>query len=792
MNSDLLHGFYLKDLLVDPGKGLITGRTRSLHLSPKAMDVLLCLSSRPGELVGRKELIKSVWGVGKGSQDALGHAVGEIRHVLGDHSDHPEFIQTLPKRGYKLIVAVKTIEEHSAVQESRPQITSGIDDLGLFDNLKQRGVLETALAYLVFGWLIVQVVDVLFDQLHLPAWAGTFVTVLVIAGFPIAIVLSWFLEFRHGRAVLHELSPKDTRRRRFSRTYKSVIAALAIAAIFVYVYDRNVGLPEPQEPGLRPVAEYANLPPVLENSIAVLPFYNLDGSSETRIFSEGLVDDVITRLSRVPGLLVSSRGDVFTLEPNSASQKVRERLRVALYVEGSVQIKDERMRIIVQLIDSATGFHVLSRSFDRKREDFFDIRDEITALTVANVRVALPPDTQAASTISGDDPSLDVYILYRRGMEASREPSSPGSLEDALQWFDSALDIDPDYAAAHAGKCSVYVDGYPIIDDPRYIDNAETSCSRALELNPNLDVVHAALGELYSATGKYEAAEGAYLDALKINQNSAESLTGLGNIYMLQKRTGEAKERFRQAIGLHPGDWSSYNAYGTFLYRSGRYAEAAAQYEVVVALDNQNMVGFTNLGTAYMLAGNFASATPAFQKAIEIKPRKATYSNLGLMYYYLGELDLSIDAHSRAVGLGPNDHLAWSNLGDALWIDGQREQAEEAFDTAEELAKSALRVNPNDPNYLMDLAWITTMLGKKEDADKLITRARTQAPDDPYVHYIEGLMLMQAGQKDSALSSFRIAAEKGYSLQMLAADPQLTALRGNPEFDKITEQAGSH
>ena len=99
-------------------------------------------------------------------------------------------------------------------------------------------------------------------------------------------------------------------------------------------------------------------------------------------------------------------------------------MRVALYVEGSVQIVGDRMRIIVQLIDSETGFHVLSRSFDRLREDFFDIRDEITRLTVANVRVALPPETRDAAEGLADDPSLDVYVLYRRGVEASLLPDA--------------------------------------------------------------------------------------------------------------------------------------------------------------------------------------------------------------------------------------------------------------------------------------------------------------------------------------------------------------------------------
>jgi tetratricopeptide (TPR) repeat protein/DNA-binding winged helix-turn-helix (wHTH) protein len=782
VDSDLLQGFYLNGVWVEPLKGEVRNQGRTFHLPPKAMEVLLCLASNPSTLVTRERLIERVWGAGQGSQELLGRAVSEIRHALEDHAENPEFIQTLPRRGYRLIArptAGTSQAGDTIAQPTRPE------DSGLLDTLKQRGVLETAIAYLVFGWLVIQVADIVFDQLHLPAWAATFVTALVIAGFPIAVILSWYLEFRDGRAVLETPHRRDARRRWFSRTYVSVIGAMAIAAVGVFVYDRNVGLPQapaPETPA--PAAEMA-LPPVLDNSIAVLPLLNLDGSAETGIFAHGLVDDVITRLSRVPGLLVSSRGDAYTLEPNSASSRVRERLRVARYLEGSVQMDGERIRIIVQLIDSATGFHVLSRTFDRPREDFFAIRDEITELTVANVRVALPPETRAAATLAGDDPSLDVYILYRRGIDASRRSGRSQSIESALAWFDQALAIDPDYAAAHAGKCSVYVAGYPVTDDPAYIDYAETSCARALELNPNLDVVHEALGELYAATGRYDEAEAAYLKALAIDPNSVAALTGVGEVYLLQQQPDLAEQRYRQAIGLHPGDWSAYNALGYFLYRSGRYAEAAEQYEVVVALDSRNVAGFRNLGAAYMMAADFASAAPAFQKANEIEPNALAYSNQGLMYYYLGRLEEAIAAHRRAVALAPKDHLAWSNLGDALWIDGRREEAQKTFQTARELAWGALQVNPNNPGYLMDLAWITAMLDQPAEARGLIDRARAQAPGDAYVHYYDGLIWLRAGDADAAIAAFGTAISAGYSVRMLSIDPQLTPLRDDPDFGRL-------
>ncbi|MDH3991151.1 MAG: tetratricopeptide repeat protein, partial [Gammaproteobacteria bacterium] len=585
MNTDLLQGFYLRDLLVDPPKGLVIGRAGSEHLPPKAMEVLVCLASSAGEFVERETLIDKVWGTGHGSPKALSQTVSKIRHALDDHPDNPKFVQTLPKRGYRLIVEAVPKAAHTVSSVPGTQDVTSVGDLDLFENFKKRGVLGAAVAYLIVGWLLIQIADIVFDQLLLPSWAGTFVTVLVIAGFPIALALSWYLEFRDGRVVLHELSPEDAKRRQFSRTYLSVIGAMAIAAVIVYAYDRNIGLPEAPIPDSAAISEEIVLPPILDNTIAVLPLLNVDGSDETQIFANGLTDDVITRLSRVPGLLVSSRGDAFTLNPNTASKRVRERLRVARYIEGSVQMAGEQMRIIVQLIDSETGFHVLSRTFDRPREDFFDVRDEITELTVANVRVTLPPETQAASIMASDDPSLDAYVLYRRGIEQSYRPKIITSLETALAWYDAALEVDPDYAAAHAGKCAVFADAFREFGDTVYIDNANASCRRALDLNPNLDVVHTALGDLYSETGEYSEAEEAYLNALEIVPNSVVALTGLGNTYMGQQNLEAAEERFRQAVGQHPGDWSAYNMLGNFLFDTGRHADAAEEYKRVIALD---------------------------------------------------------------------------------------------------------------------------------------------------------------------------------------------------------------
>ena len=785
MNTELLQGFYLGDFFIEPLKGQVVGKGTTAHLPPKAAEVLLCLASSPGELLSREDLIECVWGEGHGSSESLSHAVSEIRHALGDHADNPTFIQTLPRRGYRLVVEPVLADDNTESIVMGAQ--SAAQDLGFFESLNRRGVLETALAYLVLGWLIIQVADIVFDQLHLPAWSGTFVTSLVIAGFPIALILSWFLEFRDGRAVLGAVTPKDERRRRFSRTYTSIIFSLVFAAFLVFLFDREFGLPtEEIIPPATPVTSAPKLPPIVENSIGVLPFFNVDGSEETQTFANGLVDDVINRLARVPGLSVSSRGDSFSLDPNTASNVVRNRLRVAMYIEGSVEMAADSIRVIVQLIDSATGRHMQSRTFDQPREDYFRVRDEVTNLTVSSLRVALPDDIQAKSQATAHIPEYDAYLRYRRGVDELDKPGNITTLNAALTWMDAALEVDPEYAAAYAGKCRAYVVLFRETSDAEMISNAEATCANALDRNPNLDVVHLALGDLLHGRGKYSEAEAAYLEALRINPRSVDAMIDLADVYRLQQRTEQAEGLLRNALGLQPGNWRAYGSLANFYYRRGQYLDAAEQYQTILALDSRNESALLGLAASLMLAGDFEGAAPAFARAIDVRPKSTTYSNLALMHYYLGQHDAAIEAIRLGLELSPSDHLMWANLGDILTDAGDADAARDAYTRARELADVELDVNPNNPAVLMDAAWIDAMLGDETAARSGIARAKAASPDDPYASYYEGLIFARYGDIEAALDSLEQAIANGYSTTILEAEPLLASLHDHPRFVALT------
>jgi tetratricopeptide (TPR) repeat protein/DNA-binding winged helix-turn-helix (wHTH) protein len=784
VKAELLQGFYIGDVFVEPLKGSVTGRDFSEHLAPRSMEVLLKLAETPSTLVTREILLEKVWGNGKGTDEELDSAVAELREALHDKKEYPAYIQTVPDRGYRMILKPRftTADEPSFVPGASN--VASLDDLGFVHNIRQRGVLEAALAYLVSGWLLIQVADVVFDQLLLPPWLGTFVTWLVIAGFPIVLLLSWFLEYRDGKAVIDTGDDTLRPRKRFTRTYLSVVGSLAVASIAVFAYDYFIGLPEPETPPPLPGVPVEEVVEVEPNSIAVLKFFNVDGSEETEIFASGFAEELINRLARLPGIAVSSRGDAWSLGSSSTSEDIRRRLRVAYYVEGSVRLVGDALSVNVKLVDSDTGFQVTSRNFDEQIEDFNQIQREITNVAVANLRIAMPEGSQLDSMY--EDADLDAYILYRRGREIFEQPRTAATLNEVIELYREALTFDPDYSAAHAGICSAYVELYEETGSPGDIRQAEVACKDALRSYSRLHVVYSALGELYANTGRIAEAEQAFERALTINALDVQAMAGLADIYRRTQRFPEAEELLTTAIARQPGNWRAVNSYGSFLFAMGRYHDASEQYRLVLSIYPDNFSVRNNLGAALMLAAEFEEGRQVFEETLVIQPTDhQAHSNLGVINYFLGDFDQSVGNHQRAAELTPTDALVWLNLADSLHFAGREEEARDAYQKALELSTEMLAVNAADGVALTMRAWAEHMLGDSDTALKLVDESLRIDPGDPYTYYYDALIHYQTDDDNAALQSMATALEMGYPPGLLVAEPHLGDIRADERFHAI-------
>lgn len=590
------------------------------------------------------------------------------------------------------------------------------------------------------------------------------------------------------RASAEPPAPARGRPQKLTRAAIALVALAAMVAGFLY-FERpavNSGVAEANiDAGGSPLGSPSSeltRPLVEPDTIAVLPLLNIDGSEEMRIFADGLAEDLINRLAATPPLRVSSRGDSFALGPNSPAQDVLSRLRVAHYIEGSVRRSGSTLRVVIQLIDSASGTHIVSRQFDEPIGEFLQIQDDVTKLVVANLRVALPSLADEPVYLSAKTASYDAYLAYRRGMEILGRPVTRAGITEALRAFEQSLAVDPDYAAAFAGICLANIAGYDATQEAAYMTSADWSCGAALDHNANLIVVHDALGQLYLRTGRLADAERSFERSLLIHRNNVPALTGLADVYSNQQRLDEAEGRYREAIGLQPGNWRTYNSLGNFLYTTGRYEEAAAAYREIVALDSANGTGWANLASSAMLSGDFAAAVSAFERALDVEPSPKTLMNLGMLHYYGGESAAAKAALEQAIAMAPENYLAWSNLGDVLSVAGDTEGANRMFREADRLARERLARNNRDASTLLDLAWIRAMLGDFGEAQQLIGTSLALSPTDPYVHYYDGLVRARLGDTESALDRLETAAEMGYPRVLIRAEPHLAVLHGSPRY----------
>ena len=780
MNSELLQGFRLGPWLVEPLKGQVTGIAGVRHLPPKAVEVLLCLVDRPADLVTHDELLEKVWGEGNGTHEALIHAVSEIRHALDDNYNDPNFIQTLPKRGYRLLVEPVTGGDNGTT------IVAPLPVSRWWERLLRHGVIQAAAAYLVVGWLLIQVADTTFAKIGLPAWSEQFVTFVVIGGFPLLICIAWFFEFVGGRVQPDHGDQPGGLFQGLERNYLAILVAYGIAGAGGGIYQWTVGFDVPRVT-TETVVESDPIP-VAENSIAVLRLVTFDDEQLTKVFSDGLSEDILDGLVSVPGLKVSGRGDSWSLPPHASSDIVRRRLRVAHYIEGSVRFLDDKLRVVIQLVDSETGFHLFSRSFESALGSVGDMQREITKLVIANLKLAVDESTLSSTLTGADTESDDAYVLWMRGREFMRRPHTVENIEEAVDLFEQALAIDSDYPAAHAGLCDAYVALYGLRDDTASVELAERACARARSVAPNLPIVLRSVGRFYRLTSRFPEAASTYEAALEINEQDADALRGLAEVRRRQQRFDEAIALMQLAIELQPGNWAAINTLGSMYFRMGAYADAAAQYRKAVYLDPENFVTLGNLAATSLMRGDFVGAHEALQRAIDIEENPTFVANLAVADYYRGNYASAIESFRRSIELAPQNVGNWIGLADALQASGDTDAARYAYIRSLELAREQLGATGNELDYLMFIGWATAMTGDAEAAISFVERAVALQPTFPYAHYYSALVHLRAGHEDAAVDAVRLALENGYPVAMMAAEPILKDMRQDDRFLALLEE----
>src|SRR3989475_2996976 len=442
---------------------------------------------------------------------------------------------------------------------------------GFFEEVQRRKVYRVAAAYIIAAGFIIQIGSAVFPAWELPNWAFRLVVVLLLIGFPIALILAWAYDVTpQGIRATPAPTTSGSHRRR------NLIMLIAIGVII----SAGAGF------FLLPRASARKI----DKSIAVLPFQNLSDEKENAYFADGIQDDILTNLSKIGDLKVISRMSVMTYRGDGArnAREIGKALGVATLLEGSVRRAGNRVRVSVQLINANNDEHIWAEDYDRDLTDVFALQTDLAHKIASSLQAKLSQSEKARiDRMPTQNP--DAYLLFIQAHDHANRPDMFREASfKAEQLFEQAIKLDPNFAAAFAGLSKVESWIYHSFEPtPARREKARFNADQALRLQPDLAEGHLALGFSY---------------------------------YYGDRDYERALTEFEIAKRDLPNEAQAYMAIGAIQRRQGKWKESTANFEKSVALDPKNVGFLYNLGFSYVAEGNFETADKIFDRALAVSP----------------------------------------------------------------------------------------------------------------------------------------------------------------------------
>ena len=414
--------------------------------------------------------------------------------------------------------------------------------MGFWQELRRRRVHRMAGFYVVGAWLIIQVADVFFPAWGLPETALRFLIVAMMLCFPIALVFSWVFDITTSGIVKTEpADPGEVFDNSLKRNDYVVLAALlAIGAAIVFGSLQKI---------VEEVDDAVAAAEKIANSVAVLPFVNLDTNPDTGYFSDGVTEEILHRLSSLKALHILSRTSSFAFrDSNEGPARISEILGVRYLLHGSVRRDNNFVRVTARLIDD-TGYQVWSETFDRKLEGIFAIQSEIASTVASRIeREIVPPAELPAGRTTTNMEAYDAYLVGRAFINAR----TPGYQNKAIAAFEKAIHLDENYAPPYAGLAIALELELGGGNDDRVAarESAARAAETAIELDPELAEGHAALGLILM--DDLERAERLLRRALDLDPTLSNASNWLGSVLRQQGRVEEANAVQEQGLLIDP------------------------------------------------------------------------------------------------------------------------------------------------------------------------------------------------------------------------------------------------
>jgi len=591
---------------------------------------------------------------------------------------------------------------------------------GFFEEVKRRKVYRVAVAYVIAAGGIIQLGSAAFPAWELPNWALRLVIVLLLVGFPIALILAWAFDVTPQgiRATPDVAVPRTHRRRNVIMLVATGVIVSAIAGFF-----------------LLPRISSAHK---IDKSIAVLPFENLSDDKENAYFADGIQDDVLTNLSKIGDLKVISRTSVMPYRGKASNvREIGKALGVGAILEGSVRRVGNRVRVNVQLICTETDEHLWAEDYDRELTDVFAIQTDLAQKIAGELQAKLSPAEKAQKERKPTE-NGEAYLAFVQAHNLSCAVEDLGKLKQSEQLYARAIELDPKFALALARYSQLESWILHIFNPTRERrQKARVLAEQALQLQPDLPEAHLAMGfSYYYGDNNYDAAQ----------------------------------KEFEIARRGLPNESEVYLALGAIQRRQGKWAESTANLEKSASLNPKDSWPLQNLAENYQVLRNFDAANKTIDRGLQINP-----TDVGLWEYKSklaiaekGDLSVSEKAFQTVKSMPMNDKDKLRIAGSRADVFVLERKYQEGLREAESLPDDLLA--PIHPAALYGKYYIIGFARKAlQDeagaraaflkAKDLLEAQLKESPDAPDMHIQLAKVLAHLGEKDAALAEARRATE---------------------------------
>ena len=659
---------------------------------------------------------------------------------------------------------------------------------GFFEEVKRRKVYRVAVAYIIVAGGVIQLASAAFPAWELPNWALRLVIVMLLIGFPIALILAWAFDVTSEgiRSTPSVAAPRTHRRRNIIMLVATGVMVSAIAGFFLL----------PRVSSARKI----------DKSIAVLPFENFSDDTENAYFADGIQDDVLTNLSKIGDLKVISRTSVMPYRGKTSNvREIGKALGVATILEGSVRRIGNRVRVNVQLINAENDEHIWAEDYDRDLTDVFAIQTDLAQKIANELRAKLSPSEKQQIERKPTE-NGEAYLAFVQAHNQQNAFEDFEKLKQGEQLYERAIRLDPNFALAFARYSQLeswIVHSFDSTRERR--EKARALAEQALQLQPDLPEAHLAMGfSLYYGDNDFEAALKEFEIAQRGLPNEAEGYLALGAIQRRLGKWSESIASLEKAASLNPKDsWVLQNL--AFNYQMMRDFDAANKTIDRGLQINPTGVGLWETKSKLAIAekGDFGVAEKAFQTV-----KSMPMSNEEKLRIAGGRADVFLLERKYKEGLReaeslPDDVLASIHpaaLSGKYYLVGLARKALQdetgaraAFLKAKELLEAQLKQSPDGADMHIQLAKVIAYLGEKDAALAEVRRATQLLPESkdafggPEITEGAAQVYCIVGENGLAIELLDglLSRPSSVTVQGLKVNPVWDPLRNDPKFQAL-------